>query len=89
MEPKKVLLIGLLLGAVLAFFFGPGFLRWAELEAQQAQLRTQVSALREGNQRLYEETRRLREDPSYVEAVARQQLRFVRPGETVIRFEEE
>ena len=89
MEPKKTLLIGLVIGAVLAFLFGPGLLRWAELKAQQAQLKAEVLALRTENQRLYEETRRLREDPAYVEAVARQQLRFVRPGETVIHFEEQ
>ncbi len=70
----------------LAVLYGPGFIRWAELKAQQAELRTEVARLKAENSRLHAEARRLREDPSYAEAIARRELGFVRQGETMIKW---
>ena len=86
MGSKKRILISIAVGAGLSLLFGPGFVRWLELRAQQTQLEGEVVALRQENQQLYEQTRRLREDPSYMETVARRELGFVRPGETVIKI---
>lgn len=88
MAPRKVFLTGLVIGGGLAFLFGPGSVRWMELRAQRERLKAEVASLQAENRRLYEETRRLREDPSHIETVARRQLGFVRPGETVIKFRE-
>ncbi len=87
MEPKKKLLIGggILLGLLL--LYGPAFLRWSELNARQEQLEAEIAALKGENLRLVQEAKRLREDPSYAEALARQQFGFVRPGETVVKFQ--
>ncbi|MBI3292790.1 MAG: septum formation initiator family protein [Elusimicrobia bacterium] len=85
MASKKLLLTGAILAAGL-FFFGRGAIRWIELEAQQAQLQSEIATLQAENRRLAEESRRLREDPAYMEAVARRELGFVRPGETVIKL---
>ena len=86
MEPKKHFLIAAALTGGLIFFYGPGALRWLELQIQRHELRSEIAALKTQNQRLYQESRRLREDPSYAEQLYRQQLGFVRPGETVIKL---
>lgn len=89
MSPKRRLLI---LGAVvggLTVLYGPGLIRWVEIKVQKLQLSSEIAELRLQNFRLWQEAKRLREDPAYAEAVARQKLGFVRPGETVIRIKEE
>lgn len=87
-EPKKKLLIFAAIAGGFLFLYGPGLIRWAELKAHEARLKAEITSLKSENQRLYLETRRLREDPAYVEALYRQQLGVARPGETVIRFKE-
>ena len=86
MDAKKKLLIGLAIGAGLVALYAPAFVRWAELNARQDQLEAEIATLKRENLRLYQEAKRLREDPSYAEAVARRQFGFVRPGETVVKF---
>ena len=87
MEPKKKLLIGLGIGAALVIFYGPAFVRAMELRAHREQLQAEVAYLQRENQRLYQETKRLREDPAYAETVARREYGFVRSGETVVKFQ--
>ena len=86
MDPKKQILIAAAVTGALIFLYGPGALRWVELKIQRVQLQSEIATLRADNQRLYKESRLLREDPSYAEAMYRQQLGFVRPGETVIKL---
>ena len=88
MAPKKKLLIALGIGGALLLLYGPAFLRWSEMKSRQDQINAEVANLQRENARLYEETRRLREDPTYAEAVARQELGLVRPGETMVKFEQ-
>ena len=87
MEPKKKLLIGTGIGLGLLMLYAPAFLRWSELRARQEQLEAEVALLKRENVRLVQEAKRLREDPSYAEAVARRQFGFVRPGETIVKFQ--
>ena len=87
MEPKKKLLIGAGVGLGLLALYTPAFLRWSELNARQEQLEAEIAALNRENAQLIQEAKRLREDPSYAEAVARRQFGFVRPGETVVKFQ--
>jgi cell division protein FtsB len=49
-----------------------------------AELGTKVQRLRGENARLRESTRRLREDPTTIEAAAREDLGLIRPGEVVV-----
>ena len=83
---KRDFLIGMAVAAGLLILYGPGFLRWAELKARRDHLQAEIAALQEENQGLSEEIRRLREDPSYAEALYRRELGVVRPGETMVKF---
>ena len=88
MAPQQKALIAAGVAGGLLLFFGPAFLRWSELRARRDQLQTEVASLQRENLRLYEETRRLREDLPYAEAVARHDLGLVRPGEKMVKFEQ-
>jgi cell division protein FtsB len=85
--PKKTLLIGIGIGAGLVLIYGPAFFRWADLKARREQMQAETAYLWRENQRLYQETQRLREDPDYAETVARKEYGFVRPGETLVKFQ--
>ncbi|MCM8794595.1 MAG: septum formation initiator family protein [Candidatus Omnitrophica bacterium] len=86
MGTKRPFFIGVAIAAALLLVYGAGTLRWLELRAERARLEWEISALKAENKRLYEEAKRLREDPSYAEAVARKEFGFVRPGETKIKI---
>ena len=87
MAPQKKVLIAAGVAGGILLLYGPAFLRWAELRGRHDQLTLEVASLRKENQRLYDETRRLREDLSYAEAAARKDLGLVRPGEKMVKFE--
>ncbi len=75
-----------LIGVGILFVYGAAALRWIELRSDRSRLENEISSLKTENRRLYEEARRLREDPAYAEAVARRELGFARPGETKIKM---
>ena len=52
--------------------------------SQYATLESAIGDLRGQNQALREEARRLREDPSRIESLARQDLGLLRPGESLV-----
>ena len=56
------------------------------LARTRADLEREIARLRETNAHLTEEIRSLREDPGRVEAIAREELGLVRPGEAVYDF---
>jgi len=56
------------------------------LARTRADLEREIARLREANAQLAEEVRALREDPGRLEAIAREELGLVRPGETVFDF---
>jgi len=56
------------------------------LARTRADLEREIARLRETNAQLAEEIRALREDPGRLEAIAREELGLVRPGETVYDF---
>ena len=83
MGSRRLLILGS--AGLLLLLFGPRLLRWGELKGREAQLQAEIASLKAQNRELFEEARRLREDPAYAEAVARKELGLVRPGETVIK----
>jgi len=60
-----------------------GFLAMLRARRESDQLAATIANQRADNARLREEARRLREDPSAIEEVARRELGLIRPGELV------
>ena len=56
---------------------------------QYEQLARSLDDLKRENARLRDEARRLREDPTAIESLAREELGLVRPGEVVFILKEE
>ena len=60
-----------------------GFIRLNKMVNQRDELRVRVQSLKESNQEMAEQVRRLRDDPDTIEHLARTELGMVREGETV------
>ncbi len=60
-----------------------GLLTTRMASRQQARLDERIAALRAENDALREQARRLREDSTYIEEVARRDLGLIRPGERI------
>ena len=65
----------------------PNHGRNCQLVATAAELKHGKEKLLEGNRHLLAEIEALRSDTFYIEAVARQRYRLVKPGEVLIEFE--
>jgi cell division protein FtsB len=63
-----------------------GVLRVWEMERELDMLERDLVALRAETERLTATVDRLRNDPTYVEQLARETLGLVRPGDTVLKF---
>lgn len=61
-----------------------GLVQSIRARKEQEQLTSTVERLRRENGQLREMQRRLREDPSAVESVAREELGLIRPGEVLV-----
>lgn len=58
-----------------------GLLETTRARRQHRELTASIDRVRTENARLREEARRLREDPSAIESLAREELGLIRPGE--------
>jgi cell division protein FtsB len=66
-----------------------GIRKHLRLRGEVARMREENLRLAEENARLAREARALRSDPAALERAAREELRFVRPGEVVFRLDAE
>jgi len=66
-----------------------GLRRYLALEAEVRRMQAENSRLASENAALSREVRALRSDPAALERAAREELRFVRPGERVYLLEPE
>lgn len=92
MKANKKLLFWLLLTIVLILelIFGrQGFYSLWRLKKEKRLYARRVERLREKNKRLMEEVYRLKNDPEYVEAIIRKEMKMVRDNEIIIYFQEE
>src|SRR4051812_34705107 len=60
-----------------------GFLETLRARRQFAEVSNSLEALRQENDHLRDTVRRLKEDPSAIESLAREELGLIRPGEVV------
>ena len=80
---------GIILGliAVVGLFFVPVLNTEQTDKDQKAKLGREIAAAVEYQGQLVAQTESMKEDPAYVERIARDQLNMGKPGETVIRFD--
>ena len=74
--------------AILLLDLETGLLPMARLADEVERTRLRVEQLEGERARLRARVRRLRRDPAAVEAVAREQLGMVRPGEIVVHWDD-
>jgi cell division protein FtsB len=86
-KPRVVgAVLALLLFAGLAIYGWQGVVRLRHMRAQLLALERDNAALREQAERLTQAIDRLRNDPAYLERIAREERGMVRPGETILKF---
>jgi cell division protein FtsB len=80
-------------GIVLAIVVGVALLFLPVLDTERAykdekaKLQREIAAAQEQQAQFELETAHMRDDPAYVEHIARDQLNMGKPGETIIRFD--
>lgn len=79
------IVIGLI--AVVALFFLPVLHTEDGYKKELAKLQGEVAAAEDEQAQLTLETQHMKNDPAYVEHIARDQLNMGKPGETIIRFD--
>jgi cell division protein FtsB len=77
----------LLVLSCLMLFFLPVIARTHRLQDDKALLQRKIVAAEDLQQQLQIETEYLKNDPAYVEHIARDRLNMGKPGETIIRFD--
>ena len=63
-----------------------GLIAYLRMQREAEQLRTEVRELEARQRELTWQVRALREEPGYVELLARQKLGLAKPGETIIQL---
>ena len=76
----------LLLFAGLTVYGWQGVVRLRQMREQLQSLERENVSLRREAERLAQVIDRLRNDPAYLERIAREERGMVRPGETVLKF---
>jgi cell division protein FtsB len=82
---QGAIVIGLL--SVVGLFFVPVIQTEDNYKDQLAKIQRETAAAEETQARLKLETEHMKNDPAYVEHIARDQLNMGKPGETIIRFD--
>jgi hypothetical protein len=82
---QGAIVVGLL--TVVGLFFLPVIQKEDYYKGQLADLQAKIAKAEDRQAELKLETEHLKNDPAYVEHIARDQLSMGKPGETVIRFD--
>ncbi len=79
--------VGLFIVAVLVvIIYLPSYTKMQDLRSRNAHYKQQIEYLKKEQMDLLEEGRRLKDDPEYVERVARERMGLIRKGETVYKM---
>jgi cell division protein FtsB len=87
--PRGFLVFLLVFGAgmiLISLVGDQGLIAYLRLQEEARSLRVEIQALEGRRQDLDQEVRALRDDPAYIELLARKRLGLVKPGETVIEL---
>lgn len=82
----RTVLLSLLFFTVLAYLFTPVFFKVNRLERQKEDLQAEIQVLSAKTQVLSNELRLLKDDPTYIEHVARKTFNKSKPGEVTYRL---
>ena len=84
-----LILIGLLLAGIVLRLFLPKIELQKELRAREAELRVDIQKEAEALRMLKLKQEKLQTDTRFIEKIAREDLGYAKPGETVFRFVDE
>ena len=82
---QGAIVVGLL--AVVGLFFVPVLQTERGYKTELAKEQREIAAALDTQTQLKLETEHMKNDPAYVESIARDQLNMGKPGETIIRFD--
>ena len=86
MNRRLVAALVLVVAASLAVFGGSGILRVRAMHQEIQDLERELATLRAQTEKLTATIDKLRHDPAYIEKLAREDLGYVKEGETVLKF---
>ena len=91
MSKTNIVILASLVALVCLFFFWIGFgkqglLEFYQMSHERDKARQEIEQLRRENAELERTIIRLRQDPRYVEGVARKDLKMVSPDEVIFQF---
>jgi len=78
--------LALIVGGGLVLYAGSGVMRVRAMQQEIRQLERELGTLRAQTEKLTATIDKLRNDPAYIEKLAREDLGYVREGETVLKF---
>ncbi len=85
MGKKKIIILSVLALIALGIIFIPGYVRIRKLAGLLKAQEKQIEEVKQNNKRLEEELAKLKNDPLYLEKVAREKLGVVRKGEVIYK----
>ena len=81
-----IVLLVLVVGGGLVVYGGSGVIRVRAMQQEIRHLERELSTLRSQTEKLTATIDKLRHDPAYIEKLAREDLGYVREGDTVLKF---
>jgi len=82
---QNLIIFAIVLSVLLVIFL-PSFSRWQDLKQKNKEYEDTIGRLQAHNQALLKECKRLKEDPVYLEKVAREKMGLIREGETIYKI---
>ena len=86
MSRRLIAALAVVVAAGLAVYGGSGVLRVRAMQQEIQQLERELATLRAQTEKLTATIDKLRHDPAYIEKLAREDLGYVKEGETVLKF---
>ena len=81
-----IVVLALVVGGGLVVYGGSGVIRVRAMQQEIRHLERELSTLRSQTEKLTVTIDKLRHDPAYIEKLAREDLGYVREGDTVLKF---
>jgi len=83
---RKILILVVIIGILIFLFANKNFQTLLILNKKIVQLKQRIAGLEDENKKLKEDLEAMKNDPEYIESLAREELGLIKPGETKYRF---